>query len=124
MRTASPVPRGGNCMAVGNGATARATASMSRPMTTTVSAGSSGRSAAMTWRIIACPAISCSTFGRADLRRLPSPAARIMAAKPGGLMDAAPLNFINGNTIESGGKLALLLGFAKPHRAYRKTVKR
>ena len=86
-RTASPVPRGGYCTTVCAGATARATASMSRPITTTVAAGSSGCSAAMTWRIIGCPAISCSTLGSAELRRVPSPAARMMAAKRDRLID-------------------------------------
>src|SRR6266567_1178536 len=68
------------------GATAPTTDSMSRPMTIMVSAGSSGCSASMTWRIIGCPAISWRTLGRVDLRRVPSPAARMMAAKRDWLM--------------------------------------
>src|SRR5205085_12682071 len=85
-RTASPVPRGGDWIAVLAGATARTTCSIPGPSTTTVSAGSSDRDACRTWRIIGRPAVSCKTFGIAELRRVRSPAARIMAAKRASFM--------------------------------------
>src|SRR5438046_1869357 len=69
-RTASPVPRGGDCTAVLAGATARATASIPGPSTTTVSAGSSGRSASVTCRTIRHPAISCSTLGKGEVQAM------------------------------------------------------
>src|SRR5439155_3961788 len=46
----------------------------------------SGRNASIRCRIIGCPAISCKTFGVAELRRVPSPAARMMAAKRASFM--------------------------------------
>ena len=73
--------RGGCWITVFAGATVFATWSAFCPRTTTVSAGASGSSASSTWRIIGRPATSCSIFGRADFIRLPSPAARTMAAK-------------------------------------------
>ncbi len=91
-RTASPVPRGGYCVTVSAGATAArpnpCRARSRRPSRPVPAA----RSASMTWRIIACPATSCSTLGRVDLRRVPSPAARMMAAKRGRLMAGLATN--------------------------------
>ena len=59
------------------------------PITTTVAAGASGRSASSTCAIIGRPATWCRTLGSADFIRVPLPAARMMAAKPDWLIDCS-----------------------------------
>ena len=88
-RTASPVPSGGSCTTLCAGATRLATAFIRGPITTTVAAGASGRSASSRCAIIGRPAIGCMTLGIADFIRVPLPAARMMAAKPDWLIDCS-----------------------------------
>ena len=89
VRTASPVPSGGSCTTLSAGATIRATLSICGPITTSVAAGDSGRSAASRCAIIGRPAIGCITLGIVDFMRVPLPAARMMAANRDWLIEGS-----------------------------------
>ena len=81
--TACAVPRRSVCTAISaRGSTCRAsvpTASASGPITTAVSVQPASRTAPSTWASSERPPIACSTFGRAERMRVPSPAASTIA---------------------------------------------
>ena len=89
VRTASPVPSGGSCTTLSAGETIRATLSICCPTTTTLAAGDRGCKASNKCAIIGRPAIGCMTLGIADFIRVPLPAARMMAANRGWLIDSS-----------------------------------
>ena len=89
-RTASPVPRGGVLDRRSAPARRRAPPRpCSRPITTTVSAGSSGCSASSTCANHRPPGDLVQHLGVADFMRVPSPAARMMAANSALVIDGS-----------------------------------
>src|SRR5436309_7019388 len=89
-------------------ATAARTASAWCPTTSATRSGSSGASAASTWRTSGRPASSCSTLARWERMRLPRPAARTTAPSGRGAGTAAPLS--HRSRVCSRSRLFLQLG--------------